>query len=83
MCSLLSFIRSGFPTLYLLQRAGDRGTISNPAKWNRRREEDMTKGHLRGNKEVKKPKADKPKGSVSAYKQSLAKSGQALVLPKK
>jgi hypothetical protein len=43
----------------------------------------MAKDHLRGNKEVKKPKADKPKGSVSAYKQSLVQSGQALVLPKK
>jgi hypothetical protein len=43
----------------------------------------MAKDHLRGNQEVKKPKADRPKGSVSAYKQSLVKSGEALVLPKK
>jgi hypothetical protein len=32
-----------------------------------------------GNKEAKKPKADKPKGPGSAYKQSQAKSGQAIV----
>jgi hypothetical protein len=38
----------------------------------------MAKGQLRGNKEAKKPKADKPKGSGSAYKQSLGKGGQAL-----
>ena len=43
-----------------------------------RREVDMAKGQLRGNKEAKKPKADKPKGSGSAYKQSLGKGGQAL-----
>jgi len=43
-----------------------------------RREVEMAKGQLRGNKEAKKPKADKPKGSGSAYKQSLGKGGQAL-----
>jgi len=43
----------------------------------------MAKAQLRGNKEAKKPKADGPKGHVSAYKQSLVKSGQALVPPKK
>ena len=44
----------------------------------------MAKGQLRDNKEAKKSKAaDRPKGPVSAYKQSLAKSGQAMVLPKK
>ena len=42
----------------------------------------MAKGQLRGNKEAKKPKADKPKGSVSAYKQSL-KGGQSPIPPKK
>ena len=43
----------------------------------------MAKGQLRGNKEAKKPKADKPKGSVSAYKQSLSKGGQSPIPPKK
>jgi hypothetical protein len=38
----------------------------------------MAKGQIKGNKEAKKPKADKPKGSVSAYKQSQGKGGQAL-----
>ena len=42
----------------------------------------MAKGQLRGNKEAKKPKADRPKGHVSAYKQSQVKSGQTMVLPK-
>ena len=36
----------------------------------------MAKGEKRTNKEAKKPKSDKPKGSVSAYKQSLGKGGQ-------
>ena len=35
----------------------------------------MAKGQIKGNKEAKKPKADKPKGSGSAYKQSLGKGG--------
>ena len=39
----------------------------------------MAKGQPRGNREAKKPKADKPKGSVSAYKQSLSKGGQSLI----
>jgi hypothetical protein len=43
----------------------------------------MAKGQQRGNKEAKKPKADRPKGHVSAYKQSMVKSGQTMVLPKK
>jgi hypothetical protein len=44
----------------------------------------MAKGQPRGNnREAKKPKADKPKGAVSEYKQSLSKGGQSLVLPKK
>ncbi len=38
----------------------------------------MAKGQVKGNKEAKKPKADKPKGSVSAYKQSQGKGGPAL-----
>lgn len=33
----------------------------------------MSKGQIKGNREVKKPKADKPKGNMSAYKQSQAK----------
>lgn len=35
----------------------------------------MAKGQLKGNKEAKKPKADKsqPKGGGSAYKQAQAK----------
>ena len=38
----------------------------------------MAKGQIKGNKEAKKPKAEKPKGSGSAYKQSQGKGGQAL-----
>jgi hypothetical protein len=38
----------------------------------------MAKGQVRSNKEAKKPKADKPKGPGSAYKQSQEKGGQAL-----
>jgi len=38
----------------------------------------MAKGQVKGNKEAKKPKADKPKTAVSAYKQSQTKSGQSL-----
>jgi hypothetical protein len=42
-------------------------------------EETMAKGQIKGNKEAKKPKADKDKvkGAGSAYKQSLGKSGPA------
>jgi hypothetical protein len=44
----------------------------------------MAKGQLRSAREAKKPKADKPKGPVSAYKQSLSKTGhQSLIPPKK
>jgi len=43
----------------------------------------MAKGQPRGNKEAKKPKADRPKEHVSAYKQSQVKSEQTIVLPKK
>ena len=42
----------------------------------------MAKGQQRGNKEAKKPKADKPKGHASAYKQSQVKSGQTIALSK-
>jgi hypothetical protein len=37
----------------------------------------MAKGEMKGNKEAKKPKADKPKGSVSEYKKSQGKGAQA------
>jgi hypothetical protein len=39
----------------------------------------VAKGQLKGNKEAKKPKADKsqPKTTISAYKQSQSKGGQA------
>jgi hypothetical protein len=35
----------------------------------------MAKGQIKRPKEAKKPKADKPKGPGSAYKQSLGKGG--------
>ena len=40
----------------------------------------MAKGQVKGNKEAKKPKAEKPKGPGSAYKQSQSKGGQAFSL---
>jgi hypothetical protein len=43
----------------------------------------MAKGQMRGNREPKKPKADKPKSSGSAYKQSQGKAGQAMSPPGK
>ncbi len=43
----------------------------------------MAKGQLRKPKEAKKPKADKPKGGVSAYKQSQAKAGATSPAEKK
>jgi hypothetical protein len=46
-------------------------------------EDEMAKGQIKGNKEAKKPKADKPKGAGSAYKQSQGKGGQALSAPGK
>jgi hypothetical protein len=67
----------------LWQSTGDRGTLSNATEIDRDGRKTMAKGQLRGNKEAKKPKADEPKGHVSAYKQSQVKSGQTLVLPKK
>ena len=41
-----------------------------------RQEVSMAKGEMKGNKEAKKPKADKPKGEVSEYKKSQGKGGQ-------
>ena len=43
----------------------------------------MAKGQIKGNKEAKKPKAEKPKGSGSAYKQSQGKGGAAMTAPSK
>ena len=43
----------------------------------------MAKGQVKGNREAKKPKADKPKGSLSEYKKSQGKSGQSLSPPGK
>ena len=41
----------------------------------------MSKGKDKGNKEAKKPKADKnaPKGGGSAYKQGLIKGGSSTI----
>jgi hypothetical protein len=50
---------------------------------NCQREEAMAKGQQRGNREAKKPKGEKPKASVSAYKQSLSSGGQSLIPPRK
>jgi hypothetical protein len=38
----------------------------------------MAKGQLRGNKEAKKPKADKPKSGGSAYKLAQGKASQPI-----
>ena len=43
----------------------------------------MAKGQMRTNKEAKKPKADKPKSSVSEYKKSQGATGQSLQPPGK
>ena len=43
----------------------------------------MAKGQMRNNKEAKKPKSDKPKGSVSDYKKSQGGTGSALQTPGK
>jgi hypothetical protein len=43
----------------------------------------MAKGQVKGNKEAKKPKSDKPKGSVSEYKKSQSPTGQAFSPPGK
>jgi hypothetical protein len=42
------------------------------------REDVMAKGQVKGNKEAKKPKGDKPKGPGSTYKQSQGKGGPAI-----
>jgi hypothetical protein len=42
----------------------------------------IAKGERRTDKEAKKPKSDKTRGSVSAYKQSLGKCGQATPVKK-
>jgi hypothetical protein len=54
-------------------------TRSPPGGWVRTtREMAMAKGQMKGNKEAKKPKGDKPKSGGSAYKQSQgAPSGPA------
>jgi hypothetical protein len=56
-----------------------------PSSGARRSEEAMAKGQIKGNKEAKKPKADKnqPKAHVSAYKASQGKSGQSMAPPAK
>jgi hypothetical protein len=41
----------------------------------------MAKGQMKGNKEAKKPKSDRPKGAGSAYKKSQTKGAQAIVTP--
>ncbi len=43
----------------------------------------MAKGQMRNNKEAKKPKSEKPKGSVSDYKKSQGGTGSALQTPGK
>jgi hypothetical protein len=43
----------------------------------------MAKGQMKSNKETKKPKAEKPKASVSAYKQSQGKGGAPISTPGK
>ena len=45
----------------------------------------MAKGQLKGNKEAKKPKADKnqSKATVSPYKQSQGKGGAPMTAPGK
>jgi hypothetical protein len=43
----------------------------------------MAKGQVKGNKEAKKPKSSEPKNSISEYKKSQGKTGQALSPPGK
>ncbi|HXE24234.1 MAG TPA: hypothetical protein VN637_05045 [Roseiarcus sp.] len=43
----------------------------------------MAKGQMRSSKEAKKPKADKPKSSMSEYKKSLAAGGHSAPPPAK
>jgi hypothetical protein len=39
----------------------------------------MGKGQKRSSKEAKKPKAEKPKGEISAYKRSQGKNAQSII----
>jgi hypothetical protein len=48
-----------------------------------KQEDVMAKGQIKGNKEAKKPKAEKPKSSVSAYKASQGKGGAPISTPGK
>jgi hypothetical protein len=41
----------------------------------------MAKGQMNSNKEAKKPKAEKPKSTVSAYKASQGKGGAPISTP--
>ena len=43
----------------------------------------MAKGQAKSNKETKKPKAEKPKATVSAYKASQGKSASPIITPGK
>jgi hypothetical protein len=43
----------------------------------------MSKSQMKGNKEAKKPKADKPKSGASAYKLSQGAVGQPVIPPTK
>jgi hypothetical protein len=47
------------------------------------RETKMAKGQMKGNKEAKKPKGEKPKGAGSAYKLSQGTTGHAMSPPAK
>jgi len=47
------------------------------------KERNMAKGQMKGNKEAKKPKADKPKTGGSAYKLSQGAGGAAIATPSK
>jgi hypothetical protein len=56
----------------------DSTPVSPGASMMASREDTMAKGQMKGNKEAKKPKGDKPKGPGSAYKQSQSKGGPAI-----
>jgi hypothetical protein len=43
----------------------------------------MAKGQMKSSKEAKKPKAEKPKTEVSAYKQAQGKGAQPINVPGK
>jgi hypothetical protein len=47
------------------------------------RESQMSKGQIKKTKEVKKPKSEKPKTEVSAYKRAQGKGGESLMSPNK